>query len=335
MTVAIVVSAAITAAIAGCGGGGGSSTDASGNLKTAIAYLPSDASASYTFEFADWSRVEQALGIEPSQLTSASAISKITRVLHKVAEQGGGAPLTMTGFQPTFNLTSVGTHLAGCGFTAKKVGGITLYSGSTGAMLKCAGPFGSDIPTETQYGIDAANHAVLMSMSPTAVTDAIRARQANRTAPAIPAIIDPLKDDQAIAGGVGPKFCARLSGPNVFVGRLAAPALVARAEKAFPPARPYLAFGFGLTVTPAAASGQIVFAYADARSAKQDLADRQHRLETESSFVVQQPYANLVRAVSGHTAGDSAVLQIAQPPGQPIQLNNMFNQSDLGFARCG
>lgn len=51
--------------------------------------------------------------------------------------------------------------------------------------------------------------------------------------------------------------------------------------------------------------------------------------------VAQEPYSQLVRVVSGQASGNNAVLQIAHPPGRPLQLAAMFNQLDLGFARCG
>ena len=361
----IQLAAAAAIALAGCGGAG-SSSGAGGHLAQATAYLPGTPGSSYSFEFADWNAIERQLGIKPSQLRPARAAAPLYRIDQRTAVPGGNVPydlappgkarlwsapdvawdateipttssppLTMTGFQPSFDLSSVGRTLAGCGFTSKKVDGASLYSASLQAVAKCAGPFGDRIPTATNFALDAANHTVLMSGSPTVITAALSAKDANQAAPGLTSLLAQLNGDQAIAAGVGPGFCSRLSNPLLFVGRLATPAALARAEKLYPPARPYAALGFGITVTRSAARGHVVFAYPDANAARADLADREHRLRTGTSITGELPYSRLVRFLSGRTADSSVVLDVAAPAGRPLELGRMFDTQDLGLARCG
>ena len=361
----IQLAAAAAIALAGCGGAG-SSSGAGGHLAQATAYLPGTPGSSYSFEFADWNAIERQLGIKPSQLRSARAAAPLYRIDQRTAVPGGNVPydlappgkarlwsapdvawdateipttssppLTMTGFQPSFDLSSVGRTLAGCGFTSKKVDGASLYSASLQAVAKCAGPFGDRIPTATNFALDAANHTVLMSGSPTVIMVALSAKDANQAAPGLTSLLAQLNGDQAIAAGVGPGFCSRLSNPLLFVGRLATPAALARAEKLYPPARPYAALGFGITVTRSAARGHVVFAYPDANAARADLADREHRLRTGTSITGELPYSRLVRFLSGRTADSSVVLDVAAPAGRPLELGRMFDTQDLGLARCG
>ncbi len=361
----VVQLAAAAIAIAGCGGGG-SPSGAGGSLAQAASYLPGTPGSSYSFEFADWNAIEHQLGITPSQLRSAKAAAPLYRIDKLAAIPGGNVsydlappsqgrlwsapdvawdateipatsspPLTMTGFQPSFDLSSVGRALAACGFTSKKLNGASLYFASLQAVAKCAGPFGDRIPTATNFALDAANHTVLMSGSPRVITAALNAKDANEAAPGLASRLAQLGGDQAIAAGVGPGFCSRLSNPALFVGRLATPAMMARAEKLYPPARPYAALGLGITITRSAARGHVVFAYPDANAARADLADRAHRLRAGTSITGTLPYSRLVRVVSGRTADRSVVLDVVAPAGRPLELGHMFDTQDLGFARCG
>jgi hypothetical protein len=361
-----ITAAVLAGAIAGCGGGGGgsSSTPASGNLAQAAAYVPGGAGSGYTFEFADWSAIERQLAITPAQLASGKASSAFFARLNGLAAvpgsdspydlapaaghrlwsaanvtwdaavtpTGSGPSLNMTGFLPQFDLAGVGRRLAGCGYTTSKVGAASVYSGSTLTMAKCAGPFGDQIPTYTAFGIDSADHTVLGSDSATAITAALRA---HKTISTLAPVLGQLQHDQAVAVGVGPGFCSELSNPAFFAGRTATPALVSLANKTYPPAKPYVAFGFGVAFSNTDAHGQIVFTYADPAAAQSDLADRRHRLSSGKSLAVNLPYSRLVRLVSGRAAGQSVVLDVAQPAGRPIQVAKMFLSGDLGFARCG
>jgi hypothetical protein len=139
----------------------------------------------------------------------------------------------------------------------------------------------------------------------------------------------------AIAFGVGPAFCATLSDPVTFAGRLATPQQVQAAKKAYPPAKPYLAFGYGLSLNSKTETGRIVFEYPDASTAKSALPDREHRLQSGQSLSAQLPYSQMIRFVSGHTSGSSALLQVGPPAGHPLALTQMFGRLDLGFAICG
>jgi hypothetical protein len=367
--VSAVTAALAVAAIAGCGGGGSLSTNAArGNLRIATSYLRASSGSSFIFEFADWSRIESRLGVKPGELTTAKSSSAITQALGKNGQVPAGnvdydlglggprrlwsatdvtwdaielpagesaPPLAMTGLSDGFDMSAVGKHLKGCGFTAKSVDGVTTYSGSPTAVNSCVGVFGADIPDYAQFALDTNNHAVLMSNSLAAIAAALKASAAQRTLVDLEGALGPMSGDEAVAVGVGPGFCGQLSKPQRFAGRNATPQLVQRVLKAFPPARQYAAFGLGLAVTPSADRGQVVFVYGDASTAKADLPDRERRLRTGQSFVAQEPYNQLVRVVSGHTSANTAVLDVAQPPGRPIELTNMLNQNDLGFARCG
>lgn len=362
-----LIQLALTAALAVAMGGCGGSSSASGHLQTAISYLPSQAGASYEFTFADWSKVERQLGVKPGQLTTARALETLYRPTHDLGELPAGIadydlgtpgphrlwaasdvtwdateaplgksapPLHLTGLQPQFDLASIGKHLAGCGFTSEKVRGISLYTASLDKVLNCAGPFGNQIPTYTNYGPDAAHHTVLMSNSPDTIAAALSANHADKASSELNQVLGQLSGQPAIALGVGPAFCALASHPASFDHRLT-PRLVPLLNKAYSPATPYLAFAYGLSLTPQAETGRIVFAYSDANTAKAELSDREHRLQNGKSFLVQQPYSKLVHVVSGHTSGSNVVLEVDQPSARPLQLTNMFNQLDIGFARCG
>jgi hypothetical protein len=364
-----LTSLAVTAALlSGCGGGGGGSGAASGgspggHLAQASAYVPSAAGTGYMFEFADWSAIEHQFGVTPAQLSGqgGSAFFEQLQPLATVpagdtefdlAAAGGdrlwsasnmtwdasvtpigsGSPVNVTGFQPQFDLAAVGRRLAGCGFTASKAGSASLYSGSTAAMARCAGPFGDQVPNGTAFGVDAPDHTVLVSDSAAAITAALGAQE---TASTLAPVLGQLGHDQAVAVGIGPAFCSQLSDPIRFVGRFGSPAVVARAKTLYPPATSYTAFGFGLALTRTAATGQIVFTYSDPHAAQAALADREHRLSTGISLLANVPYSKLVRFQSGRAAGQSVVLQVGQPAGGPIQVGKMFTMGDLGFARCG
>jgi hypothetical protein len=368
---AFVAAAAVTAAvIAGCGSSSNSSSSApgtvGGNLGTATGYLPAGSSASYIFEFADWSRIEQQLGIKASDLNSSKGATALVNAMNRMGNPPAGntaydlnpaspkrlwggrdvtwdaltagtrsLPLTMTGLDPSFDMASVGQHLAQCGFTSKKVNGVTVYSGTTADVVKCQGPLGANVPFATQYALDTAHHTVLTSGSPAVIAAALHASSANTTNKLLSQVLAPLNGDQAVAVGLGPAFCRQLSNPALFAGHDAKPATIRRAQRAYPPAKPYTALGFGLKFAPQSATGHLVFTYASAGDAKADVKAREQRLQSGTSLITQKPYGSLARVVSGEANGNTVVLTIAQPQGKPIQLGNMFNADDLGFARCG
>jgi hypothetical protein len=312
--------------------------------------------------------VERDLGVKPSQLTNSNAISKLVRPMSHEGELPAGEsdydlgipgshrlwgapdvvwdaeantlgksapPLVMTGLRPNFDMASIGKHLAGCGFTSKKVDGVSVYSGSLTNVDQCAGPFGNQVPIHTSYGLDTEAHTVLMSGSPDAIAAALAAHRANRTSHEVDDLLGQLDGQPGIALGVGPAFCAQMADPATFAGNLATPQQIEAVKKAYSPAKPYVAFGYGLTLKPNAETGRIVFEYPDAGSAKAEAGDRARRLESGQSFVAQVPYSQLVRVVSGHASGTNVVLQVGQPAGRPLDLTLMFVRSDLGFAICG
>jgi hypothetical protein len=241
----------------------------------------------------------------------------------------------MTGLQPDFDMAAIGTRLAGCGFAPKKLGGITVYEGSLSNLDRCAGPFGNQIPTATNYGLDTTTHTVLMSASPDVIAAALSAHTANRTSAPVDALLKQLQGQPAIGLGVGPAFCAQVSDPATLAGPNATPQQIEATRKEYPPAKPYLAFGFGLTMTSRAETGRVVFTYASTTAAKAAVGDRQSRLQTGRSLVAHLPYSQLFHAAPGTVSGSNVVFPVSQPNGRPLELTQMFNRFDLGFAICG
>jgi hypothetical protein len=367
----VAVFTALMLGLASCGGGGSSATTGtaaggSADLTSALGFLSASANASYTFQFADWNTIEQVLGVTTSaqrskagQLLSertsklgnppagntAFDLNGIPRAIWAASDVAwdasydpisGGAPVSVTGFRPEFQLSSIEHNLTRCGFTAHSVGGVPVYSAALGAALKCAGPFGDQLPVpSTNYAVEAKNHLVVLSASPSSVSAALSNQRSHAASPALQSILPALLPSSAIALGVGPRLCAELAQPAFLAGRDATPREVQRATHMYLPAAPYAAFGFGYTYSGSGVSGRLAFTYSDAQTAQKDLAAREHTLRTGVSLLTGTAYARSVRVASGSVTGRTAVLKVAPSPGGRLDLTSMLDHLDLGFARCG
>jgi hypothetical protein len=78
----------------------------------------------------------------------------------------------------------------------------------------------------------------------------------------------------------------------------------------------------------------VAFTYQSPAAARADLAPREHVLAHGVSLISDLPYTQLLRVSGGQASGSSIVIDVAQPPHNRLALGDMFNRSDLGFARC-
>ncbi|MFL5823023.1 MAG: hypothetical protein ACJ764_06245 [Solirubrobacteraceae bacterium] len=363
--------AALMLALASCGGGGstGAASTAAGrsaNLAAALRFLPATANASYTFQFADWSAIEQAFGVTTGRLRSKAGqvlqehlnklgsppagnaefdLNSIPGAIWAASDVAwdasyepisGGAPVSVTGFRPEFQLSSVEHYLTRCGFTAHSVGGVPVYSAALGATLDCAGPLGDRLPLPaTNYAVEAQNHLVVLSASPSSISAALSNQSSRNVSPVVQSLAQALLPSSAIALGVGPRLCAELAQPSFLAGRVATPQQVQRAEHMYLPAAPYAGFGFGYTYSGSGVSGRLAFTYSDPQTAHKDLAAREHTLRTGVSLQSGRAYATSVRVKSGAVTGRTAILQLGPATGGRLELALMLDHLDLGFARCG
>ncbi len=347
--------------LASCGGGG---TVPPAKLALAVSFLPAGTSASYTFEFADWTAIERSLGLPPGGLTTTQTGVLLTRLERLGAPPAGpsdfdlntakgaiwsapdvawdaseapfsAGPVSMTGFIPQFPLSSVEHRLAGCRFTARSQNGVPVYTAPVSVVLNCAGPLGTNLPTSaTAYAVEAQNHMVLTG-SPSAVSTALGNQASGSPRPVLRSLLQALLPASAVGVGVGPKLCSELSQPSVLAGRSATAQAVARASRMYLPAAAYQGFGFGYTYSSAQVSGRLAFTYADAQTANSDLHNRQHTLRTGVSLITGRGYAEGVGVRSSRAAGDTAILDVGPGTSGRLELALLLTEFDLGFARCG
>lgn len=353
--------------LSACGGGPAASEIANKDLRVAVSFLPSSASASYTFEFGDWGPIEQQLGYSVQSLATSRGDVAFTQKLQRLTEGSPAgntsydlgpkgvanvwtiadvlwdasefalgpeaiAPVSITAFRDASVIPRVEHHLTKCGFHSRTVGGMALY---TGLALKCVSPLGTGIPAAyNAYAFDTADRLVVQSGSPTAVTEAIANRQHNRSNAVLNSILSPMGNVTQVAVGLGPAFCSQLSNPAVLAGRLSSPRKVAQAEHLFGDTTRYLGFGFGYQYAAGGVSGRLVFAYASRAIARSDLNRRGQMLRTGIAFSAGVPYSKIFQLRSAQSKGAATIYQLAQPGTAALALGSAFEHEDLGFARC-
>jgi hypothetical protein len=137
-------------------------------------------------------------------------------------------------------------------------------------------------------------------------------RSSRLESPAAVRLIRRLGGPQALELDVGPAICTQFASPVTFAGRDATPAVIARAEEAYPPDHPYAGLGFDIHLSSSSASGKIVFHYDNSEDAAADLAPRASVLRSGSSLQAGVPFSNLVTLASAmrsrerHRAGPRA-----------------------------
>jgi hypothetical protein len=371
IVIAIAFAVFVIVATLACGGGSNSTSKAgavNSDLRVAIRFLPSAANASYTFEFADWGPIEQRLGYSASRLAARQTDAAFTAKLDRLS--GGSpagnvsfdlqpksvgniwsmgdvlwdaeefpihadAPLAITAFRDGSSISHAEHHLARCRFRSRPVGGLTLYSATRDAALRCVTPLGAGIPYPfVIYAFDADDKLVLQSASPTAVTAAIANHRRHGSNPALNAVLGNLGNVTQVAVAIGPQFCSQLSNPAFLAGRNATATTIVRAQHTFPDATPYRGFGFGYQYASGGVSGRLVFVYPSAAVARSDLKRRERMLRNGIAFSIDEPYRNLFVAGSGHTHGPAAIYQLSQPGTSALRLGTVFDHNDIGFARC-
>jgi hypothetical protein len=336
-------------------------------LGIAVSFLPSNPTASFTIGFADWDVIQRSLGFTTAALDAPHEYKAFGGLVNGLAPGlpsgnasfdltagdqpvwsvsdvswdatesdplGKRAPLAITGFRPQFALERVGQRLSGCGFASHAVAGIMLYSATAAVAANCSGPFGGEIPMFNNYGLDAADHLILMSTSASAISAALRNRTAHASDPVLGSVLKALGEPSAFAASVGPRFCTALSNPSVFVGPKPTPSTIAQAATMYSVDTAYLGLGFGYTLSRKGAKVRLAMTYADPASALGDLVPRQRVLETGRSILTNTLYSHLMRVESGRADGRTLVFGIEQPAAGPVELGTMFDHSDLGFARC-
>jgi hypothetical protein len=368
--VCIILGLALTVAVSACGGGSSSSSSegaANPDLRVAVAFLPTSADSSYTFEFADWVSIEKELGYSPHALSSAdaqqafvkkvdhlSAATPAGNVSYDLSPPGtgnvwslddvlwdaqefpirGGAPIAITAFRSGSVITRVEKRLTKCGFHSRAVGGLSLYT-TKGNGLNCVSPTGAGIPVPyVVYAFDATHPLVLQSVSSAAVTAAIANRTRGTSSHVLSSILSNLGDVSQVAVALGPQFCSELSAPLFLAGRNATPRTVTRAEHVFPDTTRYLGFGFGYRYASHALSGRLAFLYPSQTVARSDLRPRERMLRNGIAFSANEPYSRLFQVGSGHAQGNATIYPVRQPGNAPLRLGVALDQLDIGFARC-
>jgi hypothetical protein len=371
IVVSITLAVCVSASASACGGGSSSGTTGGAvnpDLRVAIGFLPSAADASYIFQFADWGSIEQAFGYSAGRLASAHAGNRFVTKLYRLSSGGpggngafdlalpgtgnvwsiadvlwdaeefpihGGAPLAITAFRNGSVISRVEKHLTKCGFRSHDVGGLSLYSGARSVALNCLSPVGTGIPFPfVVYAFDSTDRLVLQSASPTAVTAAIANRQHHTSNRVLNAVLGSLGNVPQVAVALGPEFCSELSSPPFLAGRNPTPSTVIHAEHVFPDATPYLGFGFGYRYPAGGVSARLAFVYSSAAVARSDVNRREKMLRNGLAFTIDEPYSTLFRVRSGQAQGRAAVYQIGQAGTSPLRLGTVFDQNDIGFARC-
>jgi hypothetical protein len=351
--------AVLAISLSACGGGASSSprtsqpSNASG-VDLAMSLAPRGNGQTYAFEFTDVRAVASALGVDltrgsPShqddqfgtRLNAAGGVGySEQRSLWHIADvqwqstagPTSGTPVLATGLRPSFDLAAIERKFAKCGYQKRVVAGAVVYAGSQSASARCAGPFGDQAPVETQIGLMAGEHVVLLSASAAAMDAAIRKEGDLHRAPATSALLRPLAGYPAVTTVAGTSFCRDIS--SRFVGGSPTPSLVQQSLAANPPGAAYQGFAFGSRFANGSATASIVLGYSDAKAARADLAFREHAIRTETSAQTSQPYAKFIHLDAAKADGENVVLDVSPGTSGPLRLYGMWLRSDLAFARC-